>query len=42
MPHHDDGGCVEWFLKVLVGEDEKDFAIWRVRKIGNKGRESRK
>jgi len=21
MPHHDDGGSVEWFLKVLVGED---------------------
>ena len=31
MPHHDDGGCVEWFLKILVGEDAN---VWSFRDGG--------
>jgi hypothetical protein len=27
MSHHDDSGSVEWFLKVLVGDDAKDIVM---------------
>ena len=36
MPHHDDGGCVEWFLKVLVGEDA-NFGHFAMAEEGTNG-----